>query len=86
MPWGSTWNLLDAVCGSFAELEAYQKKRGGCNVPQKWAEDRQLGSCVDNQRAKKKGAGPVIPTGHPHGGDERRGAIERLGFVWVSFR
>jgi hypothetical protein len=62
-------------------LAAYKKTHGDCNVPQRWAEDRTLGTWVNGQRKCKR----KLDCGDPHPGMTvaRVARLEALGFDWV---
>ena len=62
------------------KLKKYMRRHSNCNVPQRWAEDRTLGSWVNSQREYKK----KLDRGEPsHGMTVARAAkLEALGFVW----
>jgi hypothetical protein len=63
-----------------AKLEAYKRKRGDCNVPVSWAEDKPFGSWIKKQRGWKK----ALDRGEPcHGMTAARAAkLDALGFAW----
>ena len=67
-----------------AKLEAYKRRHGDCNVPRGWAEDKQLGTWVHNQRARKK----KLDRGEPSVGMTvaRATKLEALGFAWQLSR
>jgi hypothetical protein len=45
------WDAQDAQWQTmFTELKRYRERFGDCNVPQKWKENPQLGSWVNNHR------------------------------------
>ncbi len=68
------WEIDDTVWEEmFAALTEYKGKHGDCNVPQKWSENRQLGTWVTTQRqAKKKGKLPDVCVHR----------LQSLGFAW----
>jgi len=48
---GFNWDAHDAAWHSMlVELKRYKKRFGDCNVPQRWAENRQLANWVNNHR------------------------------------
>jgi hypothetical protein len=63
------------------KLEAYKRRHGDCNVPNRWVEDRQLGKWVDTQRTLKK----VLDRGEPSRGMTLARAVklDALGFAWA---
>jgi hypothetical protein len=65
-----------------AKLKAYKRKRGDCNVPNRWAEDKPLGRWVDTQRTLKK----ALDRGQPGKGmtAARAAKLEALGFAWAA--
>jgi hypothetical protein len=71
-------NILE---DSFARLAAYKAAHGDCNVPKGWAEDPQLGTWVNKQRACKK----KLDRGEPSKGmtAARAAKLEALGFAWT---
>jgi hypothetical protein len=56
-------------------------EHGDCNVPQRWAEDPQLGSWARKQRTGKK----ALDRGEPSKGMTvaRAARLEALGFAWA---
>lgn len=54
---GFAWEIVDVTWEEkFAALKNYKHNHGDCNVPQKWAENPELGTWVAAQRqARKKG-------------------------------
>ena len=62
------------------KLKAYKRKHGDCNVPQGWAEDKPLGSWVNNQRVRKR----ALDHGEPSEGmtAARVAKLDALGFAW----
>jgi hypothetical protein len=65
-----------------AKLKAYKRRHGDCNVPQRWTEDKPLGSWVSLQRAyKRKLDGGQLHV--CHGMTAARAAkLDALGFAW----
>ena len=65
-----------------ARLAAYKEAHGDCSVPQRWAEDPQLGKWVSDQRARKR----KLDRGDPSPGmtAERAAKLEALGFAWQT--
>jgi hypothetical protein len=63
-----------------AQLEAYMRTHGDCNVPQGWAEDPPLGSWVNKQRKGKL----KLDRGEPSLGmtAARAAQLDKLGFNW----
>jgi hypothetical protein len=63
-----------------ARLAAYKAARGDCNVLNRWAEDRRLGTWVGTQRKGKR----RLDRGEPSEGmtTERAARLTALGFVW----
>jgi hypothetical protein len=63
-----------------AKLNDYKAEHGDCIVPRDWAEDRQLGIWVHNQRANKK----HLDCSEPSKGMTavRAAKLEALGFAW----
>jgi hypothetical protein len=61
-------------------LAAYKARHGDCNVPKRWAEDRQLGAWVSTQRTRKR----KLHGGEPGGNmpAARAAKLEALGFEW----
>jgi hypothetical protein len=71
---GFAWEIVDTTWEQmFSALTEYKRKHGDCNVPQKWSENRQLGTWVSTQRQVKRKA--KLPKGLV-----RR--LDALGFVW----
>ena len=63
-----------------ARLAAYKAAHGDCNVPQRWAEDPQLGKWVSDQRNyKRKLDRDEI---NPRMTAERAARLTALGFAW----
>jgi hypothetical protein len=64
----------------FARLAAHKVVHGDCNVPQRWAEDPQLGTWVSTQRFYKK----ELDRGEPSQcmTAARVAKLEALGFAW----
>jgi hypothetical protein len=62
------------------KLKMYKRKRGDCNVPQRWAEDPRLARWVNTQRQGKR----ALDRGAPWSGmtAARVTRLEALGFVW----
>lgn len=56
-----------------AELKAFKKRFGHCNVPIKWKENKQLSVWVSEQRLRHKG-GRLLP--------ERAALLNSIGFSW----
>jgi superfamily II DNA or RNA helicase len=49
------WEIVDTTWEEmFAALKKYKHEHGDCNVPQKWAQNRQLGRWIATQRQAKK--------------------------------
>ena len=65
-------------------LEAYKVVHGDCNVPLRWADDKQLGKWVVHQRGRKR----KLDRGEPSKGmtAERAARLAALGFVWEGSR
>jgi hypothetical protein len=63
-----------------ARLVGYKAAHGDCNVPHRWAEDPQLGTWVNNQRARKR----KLDRGEPSAGmtASRAARLTALGFEW----
>jgi hypothetical protein len=61
----------------FAELRAYRKQHGDCNVPKRWEENPTLGQWVSNQRSNRK-TGNLNP--------QRISLLNGLGFCWSLSR
>ena len=59
----------------FAELNAYRRRRGHCQVPSRSKQHRSLGHWVNYQRVLKR-SGRLNP--------ERKRRLEQIGFDWVS--
>ena len=61
-------------------LEAYKAVHGDCNVPLRWADDKQLGKWVNMQRVGKR----KLDRSEPSQGmtAERAARLTALGFVW----
>jgi hypothetical protein len=86
---GFAWELGEWEA-QLAKLHVYKHRQGDCNVPQRWAEDPQLGSWVSNQRMYKK----VLDRGDPSDGIRcarlplhgfclaRVAKLDALGFAW----
>jgi hypothetical protein len=71
---GFLWELLELSWEEmFVELIEYKKNHGDCNVPQHWAENKQLGMWVANQR-KNYRIGKLS--------EDRIKRLEDMGFVW----
>jgi hypothetical protein len=70
----------DAWEAQLAKLKAYKRRHGGCNVPQRWAEDRELGTWVKKQRQCKK----ALDRGEPSDAmtAARMAKLDALGFTW----
>jgi hypothetical protein len=63
-----------------AKLKAYMQRHGDCNVPNRWAEDPQLGRWVKHQRQNKR---KLNRGDHSPGMTAARAAkLEALGFAW----
>jgi hypothetical protein len=79
---GFAWDKCAPVAWeeNFAKLEAYKGEYGDCNVPQRWAEDPQLGTWVTKQRHCKK----RLERGEPNLGMTvaRAAKLDALGFAW----
>jgi hypothetical protein len=75
---------LEALDAAWEEklvrLEAYKAVHGDCSVPQRWAEDKQLGNWVCQQRRVKQ----KLDRGEPSKGmtAERVARLTALGLVW----
>jgi hypothetical protein len=63
-----------------ARLAAYKAVHGDCSVPQRWAEDLELGNWVNTQRVRKQ----KLDRGEPGKGmtAERAARLTALGLVW----
>lgn len=73
---GFVWNYRDAVWERrFAELEAYRRRHGHCQVPSRSKKDPSLGFWAHFQRVLKR-AGRLS--------GERTRRLEKIGFDWVS--
>jgi len=77
---GFVWEPdADAWERHFGELQAYKERFGDYNVPQRWHENRQLGTWVDRQRAEKRqldqGKRSQIT-------QERIERLDGIGFAW----
>ena len=61
-------------------LEAYKAVHGDCNVPLRWADDKQLGKWVVHQRGRKR----KLDRGEPSKGmtAARAARLTALGLVW----
>ena len=61
-------------------LEAYKAVHGDCNVPLRWADDKQLGKWVVHQRGRKR----KLDRGEPSKGmtAARAAKLDALGFAW----
>ena len=71
---GFIWDTLETAWEEmFTALIAYKDAHGDCNVPNRWPENRQLGTWVSKQRAFYK-RGKVAP--------ERTRRLEEIGFIW----
>jgi hypothetical protein len=71
---GFIWDARDALWEEkFAELQAYKKAQGNCNVPQDWSENPQLAEWVTNQRQFKK-KGKLS--------EDRIQRLDEIGLVW----
>jgi superfamily II DNA or RNA helicase len=71
---GFIWDARDALWEEkFAELQAYKKAQGNCNVPQDWSEKPQLAEWVTNQRQFKK-KGKLS--------EDRIQRLDEIGLVW----
>jgi hypothetical protein len=57
---------------NFERLEEFKKKHGHCRVPQKFADDRKLGTWVTQQRSQKKNISA-----------EKRKLRDGIGFDWA---
>ena len=69
---GFEWDPMSATWEKrFAELLQYKEQHGDCNVPQKWAENKKLGSWVTTQRSRRE----RLP-------EERQSRLTALGFDW----
>jgi hypothetical protein len=78
---GFAWELSAAGWeAQLAKLKAYKRRRGDCNVLQRWAEDPALGNWVKKQRHYKK----ALDCGEPGKGmtAARVAKLEALGFAW----
>jgi hypothetical protein len=78
---GFNWALSAAGWeAQLAKLKAYKRRRGDCNVPQRWTKDPALGNWVKKQRHYKK----VLDRGEPSKGmtAARVAKLEALGFAW----
>jgi hypothetical protein len=61
----------------FADLVAFRKTHGHCNVPEQWPQNRKLANWVHIQRhRKRKGKLPEVKV--------RR--LERIGFLWAIYK
>ena len=67
-----------------AQLKAYKRRHGDCNVPVRWTGDPRLGRWAKEQRSLKK----LLDRGEPMGGRgkgkmtaERAAKLEALGFA-----
>jgi len=68
------WHPSSTYWGDmYKRLVAYKKQHGDCNVPQKWKQDRRLGTWVNNQRRIKR-TGFLSP--------ERMRLLNALRFEW----
>lgn len=75
------WSMCDHVDWEerLEELYQYKNKHGDCLVPNKYADNPQLGTWVNKQRTQYK----RMMEGNPSSmTPERARALERLGFVW----
>ena len=78
------WLNQEALDAAWEEklvrLEAYKAVHGDCNVPLRWADDKQLGKWVVHQRGRKR----KLDRGEPSKGmtAERAARLTALGFVW----
>ncbi|MFQ5714547.1 MAG: Helicase associated domain protein [Candidatus Scalinduaceae bacterium] len=71
---GFMWNLHEAEWEEmFTALKEYKNKHKHCNVPAIWPENEQLGTWVNNQRAKYRN-GKLS--------EDRTKRLEDIGFVW----
>jgi hypothetical protein len=71
---GFVWDIgATAWETMFAELVAYKKGHGDCNVPNVWPENRKLGHWVLTQRASKR---------KRELSNERIRRLKTIGFVW----
>ena len=84
---GFEWNFrlrVEDACweAKLAKLAQYKRRHGDCIVPQRWAEDKQLGNWVHDQRARKK----KLDKGEPSDGMTAARAVklEALGFAWAQ--
>jgi len=75
---GFIWSPTDASWESlFAQLAAFKKKHGQCDVPTKWAHNVALADWVQRQRlAKRKG----------RLGAARARRLNSLGFTWAIYK
>jgi hypothetical protein len=83
---GFVWGVNDAAWeAQLARLTAYQAAHGDCDVPQRHADDLQLGRWVAKQRKckKKLDRGEAPCEGMTA---ERAAWLMVPGFVWVSGR
>jgi Helicase associated domain len=69
-----------------AELYAYRRTHGDCNVPQQYEENRRLGVWVNKQRMEKKAwDSRHLPNQMPSSLTERKlQELERIGFIWAK--
>jgi hypothetical protein len=86
---GFAWERLAAEISSredadwerhLANLTAYKRRHGDCNVTQTWAEDPALGRWVMTQRRRKKALDRGDP--HPYFTAARVAKLDALGFAW----
>ena len=76
---GFIWDLNEHLWQEkFNQLLAFKEKHGHCNVPQKYTENKALGSWVCGQRERKRGkkkrASPIT--------QHQIQRLEEIGFIW----
>ena len=71
---GFEWSPIDSQWEEmFIALKVYKDKHGDCNVPQRWAENKQLGRWVGVQRRNLR---------NKQLSNDRIKRLEEMGFVW----
>jgi hypothetical protein len=65
----------------YSELVEYRNKKGGCNVPYNWPNNRSLSQWVKRQRHQYK-----LKTENKHSNlsEKRESLLNSLGFIWDS--
>jgi Helicase associated domain len=71
----------------FEKLKAYKQKHGNCLVPNRYEEDRSLGSWVSTQRRYFKlmnSSESIGNSKYPQMNEMRIAKLREIGFVWAA--